>query len=112
MSLSPNLAASSTDRKIHGNASFLINYQLKNKHVLVIGGGKEAANRTFFALDSSALVTLIAPLGDRHPAIESRVKQGLLRVFDREFKDFDLEMGFTTATDSQWNVDMVLCCIK
>jgi hypothetical protein len=41
--LQPNQPASSVSRPIEGGASFLVGYQLKKKHVLIIGGGKEAA---------------------------------------------------------------------
>jgi uroporphyrin-III C-methyltransferase len=106
----PNPPASSATRPILGGASFLVGYQLKEKHVLVIGGGKEAANRTFFALDADAFVTVISP-GPLHPAVEARHSKGLLRWINRDFQDSDLELEWETETSSPWPVDMVLGCI-
>ncbi|KAI8894089.1 tetrapyrrole methylase [Globomyces pollinis-pini] len=110
-SLTPNLPASSVQRVISPGASFMVGYQLKRKHVLVVGGGKEAANRTFFALESDAYVTLIAPVENRHPAVIDRIQKGLVRVFDRNFIDSDLDMEWDGPTNSDWPVDMVLGCI-
>jgi uroporphyrin-III C-methyltransferase len=106
----PNPPASAATRPIIGGGSFLVGYQLKEKHVLVIGGGKEAANRTFFALDADAFVTVISP-GPLHPAVEARHRKGLLRWINRDFQDSDLEMEWETETSSPWPVDMVLGCI-
>jgi uroporphyrin-III C-methyltransferase len=105
-----NPPASSASRPIEGGASFLVGYQLAQRHVLVIGGGKEAANRTFFALDSDAFVTVIAP-PPLHPAVQARYQKGLLRWINREFIASDLEMPWKTVTNSEWPVDMVLGCI-
>ena len=117
--LQPNPPASAVNRKIIGNGSFLLAYQLKGKHCLVIGGGREAANRTFFALDASAQVTVIAP-GPRHLAVQHRIDSGLVAGVDREFMDSDLETTFAEFSGSGdyklqdkgiHAVDMVLVCI-
>ncbi|KAJ3269245.1 hypothetical protein HDV01_001653 [Terramyces sp. JEL0728] len=105
-----NQPAHSLSRPIIGNGSFLLAYQLKNKHVLVIGGGREAAIRTFFALDASANVTVIAPKENRHPAVEQRINQGSVRVLERKFNDNDLELRWDDSADGH-AVDMVLCTI-
>lgn len=73
---------------------------------MVVGGGREAANRTFFALDSSAIVTLVSPTSEaRHPAVAKRIELGLINAVDREFKDSDLYNSNGSL------VDMVLCCL-
>ncbi|KAJ3323103.1 hypothetical protein HDV06_002115 [Boothiomyces sp. JEL0866] len=105
-----NQPAHSVSRPIIGNGSFLLAYQLKNKHVLVVGGGREAAIRTFFALDASANVTVIAPKENRHPAVEQRISHGLVRVIDRKFEEQDLELRWEGSTEGH-AVDMVLCTI-
>ncbi|KAJ3252743.1 hypothetical protein HK103_001298 [Boothiomyces macroporosus] len=105
-----NQPAHSVSRPILGNGSFLLAYQLKGKHVLVIGGGREAAIRTFFALDASANVTVVAPPENRHPAVEQRINSGLVRVLDRKFQEEDLELRWNDSTEGH-AVDMVLCTI-
>lgn len=114
--LQPNKPASDPTREIKGGASMMIAYQLENKHVLIVGGGKEAANRTFFALDAGALVTLISPSSTLHPAVKARIELGLLNYKDRKFKPDDLTTPFPNRHHidngcTQWDVDMVLSCI-
>lgn len=114
--LETNLPASSKSRPIQGNGSFLVAYQLKEKHVVVVGGGREAANRTFFALDSSANVTVISPAENMHPAVRHRIDLGLIDCREREFLDIDLETEFKNGSQevestSIHAVDMVLVCI-
>lgn len=111
--LQPNPAASSLERKIDGGASMLVGLQLKGKHVLVIGGGKEAANRTFFALDAGALLTVVSPLNERHPAVIQRIQMGLCQSIDRNFDDDDLDTEYTGlgTRSTTWPVDVVLSCI-
>jgi uroporphyrin-III C-methyltransferase len=108
--MKPNKTASDPTREILGGASLIVGFQLQRKHVLVVGGGKEAASRTFFALDANAYVTLISPEID-HPALKAREEKGLLRVFKRKFKDSDLDMKWFHETSTEWPVDMVLGCI-
>ena len=104
-----NLPAFSTERNVQGGAAFLAAFQIKNKHVLVIGGGKEASTRTFFALDADALVTVISPVLS-HPAVKMRHEHGQVEWLERKFQDSDLERRHEKST-SIWPVDMVLCCI-
>ena len=107
--MKPNLPAFSTERNVQGGAAFLAAFQIKNKHVLVIGGGKEASTRTFFALDADALVTVISPVLS-HPAVKMRHEHGQVEWIERKFQDSDLERRHEKST-SVWPVDMVLCCI-
>jgi siroheme synthase (precorrin-2 oxidase/ferrochelatase) len=94
----------------------MVAYQLTGKHVLVVGGGKEAANRTFFALEAGALVTVVAPSTSIHPAVKSRIDRGFLHYHDRCFCSSDLSTANPNRSSlstnyTVWDVDMVLSCI-
>ena len=106
----PNLSPFNIERPIEGNASFMLAWQLKGKHVVVVGGGREAASRIFFCLDASAKVTVIAPLQGRHPSVQDKIDKGLVQVRDREFQDEDLQTPYP-GLENKWAVDMVLSCI-
>ncbi|KAJ3325499.1 hypothetical protein HDU76_013184 [Blyttiomyces sp. JEL0837] len=73
-------------RKVIGGGGLLVSLRLLNRHVLVIGGGKEAVGRIFFSLDADARVTLIAPLSTLHPELRSRVDRKEIVHVDREFR--------------------------
>ncbi|KAI9014964.1 tetrapyrrole methylase [Gaertneriomyces semiglobifer] len=87
-------------RKVNGGASFLIGWRLSGKHVLVVGGGKEASGRVFFALDADARVSLVCPTSGLNPEVATRIHNGEVVHIDRDFVDEDLD-----------GVDMVLSCI-
>ncbi|KAJ3053580.1 hypothetical protein HK097_003907, partial [Rhizophlyctis rosea] len=92
-------------RKVTGGGSLIIGYRLANKHVLIVGGGKEASGRVFHALEADAIVTIICPLAGLNADVAERVRVGEVKHVDREFEDGDLwkEDGIY--------VDMVLSCI-
>eukprot|EP00842_Homolaphlyctis_polyrhiza_P002324 jgi/Hompol1/3092/HPOL_006329-RA len=94
MPLQPNPPAYSTERPVEGNGSFLVGLRLKNKHVVVVGGGREAAGRVFFALDADALVTVIAPSDRLHPSVASRIGSRQVAYIDRKFIPQDLHRPF------------------
>ncbi|KAJ3282314.1 hypothetical protein HK104_010964 [Borealophlyctis nickersoniae] len=95
----------SEPRRVTGGASFIVGWRLAGKNVLVVGGGKEASGRVFFALDADARVTLVAPYQGLNPEIRTRIARGELVHVDRSFEDTDLE------TEDEGLVDMVLSCI-
>lgn len=96
---------SSEPRKVTGGASLLINWRLVGKTLLVVGGGKEASGRVFFALDADAKVTLVAPLDGLSADVRQRISRKELTHVDREFLDSDIVNPDGTL------VDMVLSCI-
>ena len=77
------ISASNPSRPIQGGASLIVGLQLKGKHVLVVGGGKEAASRCFFALDADALVTVVSPLLELHQGVRKRMH--MLNFVNRKF---------------------------
>jgi Putative NAD(P)-binding len=76
-----------------------------------------AANRTFFALESDAFVTVVSPSKEGiHPAVAARIQAGLIYYKDREFIEEDLttfhkDSGPYNTEYKTWPVDMVLSCI-
>ncbi|KIO26154.1 hypothetical protein M407DRAFT_243847 [Tulasnella calospora MUT 4182] len=53
--------------------SLIIAWQLRDKRVLLVGGGHVASGRLSHLLDADALVTLIAPKSGLHPLVLHRV---------------------------------------
>ncbi|KDQ13191.1 hypothetical protein BOTBODRAFT_84978, partial [Botryobasidium botryosum FD-172 SS1] len=85
-------------------ASLLLAWQIRNKRVLLVGGGPVAAGRLTWVLASDALVTLVAP-APLHPEIHYRVFEDpatspSITYHPRKFIDADLD-----------GVDMVLTAI-
>ncbi|KAJ3154492.1 hypothetical protein HDU86_004621 [Geranomyces michiganensis] len=87
-------------RRVIGGGSFLVGWRLVNKHVLIVGGGKEASGRVFFALDADARCTIVCPRDGLNDDVANRIANGELAHIDRNFEDADLN-----------DVDMVLSCI-
>ncbi|KAJ3100198.1 hypothetical protein HDU97_002430 [Phlyctochytrium planicorne] len=80
---------SERNRKVTGGGGLMVNLRLQGRHVLVIGGGKEAVGRVFFSLEADAKVTLIAPLATIHPEIRGRIERKEIRHLDRTYRDPD-----------------------
>ncbi|TPX57679.1 hypothetical protein PhCBS80983_g03662 [Powellomyces hirtus] len=91
---------STMSRKVQGGASLLVGWRLGGKHVLIVGGGKEASGRVFFALDADAKVTIVCPASGLNDDVELRINNGELIHLDRNFHENDLDTA-----------DMVLSCI-
>lgn len=84
-------------------ASLLLAWQLKDKRVLVVGGGEVASSRLESALTTQAAVTLIGPRHGLHPKTANLLQRHPDRILyhDREFSNAqDLE-----------GIDMVLTAI-
>ncbi|KAF9515562.1 hypothetical protein BS47DRAFT_1341723 [Hydnum rufescens UP504] len=58
---------------IEYGGSLLLAWQLRNKRVLIVGGGEVAAGRLRSVLEADAFVTLIAPSSNLHPEVRFRV---------------------------------------
>lgn len=82
--------------------SLLLAWQLKDKRVLIVGGGDVASGRIESVLVADAFVTLIAPRDGLHPLTKKFIEtSGRITYHDRVFAgQEDLE-----------NVDMVLTAI-
>ncbi|KAF9895034.1 Bifunctional dehydrogenase and ferrochelatase [Aspergillus nanangensis] len=86
--------------KVQGGGSLIVAWQVKSKHVLVVGGGEVAAGRILHALNADAQVTVVCPASGLNDEVAFRVSEGQVSHIDRNFEPSDLE-----------GADMVLCAI-
>ncbi|KAI0362728.1 siroheme synthase [Trametes cingulata] len=90
---------------LHGG-SLLLAWQLKDKHVLIVGGGDVASGRIESVLVADARISLVAPRAGLHPLTQWFIDNAPDRItyHDRVFAGpQDLELG--------GGVDMVLTAI-
>lgn len=78
--------AQSSSRPI-GGGSLLLAWQLKDKRVLIVGGGDVASGRIHSVLVADALITLISPHGGLHPQTKHFIEtSGRITYYDRTFE--------------------------
>ncbi|KAH7376920.1 hypothetical protein B0T11DRAFT_273107 [Plectosphaerella cucumerina] len=94
------MAESNKFPKVEGGGSLILAWQIKNKHVLVVGGGEVAAGRILNCLNADARITVVCPASGLNPEVRYRVKQNEVTHVDRVFEPSDLD-----------NADMVLTAI-
>merc|ERR1712098_1009200 len=75
-------------------------WQIRNKRVLVVGGGEVAAGRILNVLNADAKVTVVSPREGLNPEVAYRIEKGQVDYVDRKFEPSDLD-----------NVDMVLTAV-
>lgn len=85
-----------------GGGSLLLAWQLKGKHVLIVGGGDVASGRIESVLAADARVTLISPSNGLHPLTK--------RFLDGPYNITYHDRLFGSAEDLV-NVDLVLTAI-
>ncbi|KAG2414650.1 hypothetical protein HFD88_003841 [Aspergillus terreus] len=86
--------------EVQGGGSLIVAWQIKNKNVLVVGGGEVAAGRILHALNADAHVTVVCPASGLNSEVAFRVSEGQVSHIDRNFEPADLDTA-----------DMVLCAI-
>ncbi|KAL1983684.1 hypothetical protein VTN96DRAFT_10113 [Rasamsonia emersonii] len=86
--------------EVQGGGSLIVAWQVRNKNVLVVGGGEVAAGRILHALNADAKVTVVCPSSGLNDEVAFRVAQKQVLHIDRNFEPHDLD-----------NADMVLCAI-
>ncbi|KAH8705950.1 hypothetical protein BGW36DRAFT_393413 [Talaromyces proteolyticus] len=86
--------------KVQGGGSLIVAWQVKDKHVLVVGGGEVAAGRILHALNADSRVTVVCPKTGLNDEVAFRVAQNQVSHIDRNFEPCDLD-----------GADMVLCAI-
>ncbi|KAJ1326863.1 precorrin-2 dehydrogenase-like protein [Microdochium nivale] len=102
------MAADDQFPKVQGGGSLILAWQIRNKHVLVIGGGEVAAGRILGVLNADAIVTVICPASGLNPEVRHRVAKNEVHHIDRVFEPADLE----SLPASNGNPpDMVMCAI-
>ncbi|KUI61576.1 Siroheme biosynthesis protein met8 [Cytospora mali] len=89
--------------EVQGGGSLILAWQIKNKKVLVVGGGEVAAGRVLNCLNADAAVTVICPASGLNPEVAYRVAKGQVTHIDRKFEPSDL--------DPDKNVNMVLTAV-
>ncbi|ORX45666.1 putative siroheme synthase Met8 [Hesseltinella vesiculosa] len=77
--------------KIEGGGSLLLAWQIKNKKVLIVGGGNVAAQRIVSVKIGDADVTVVSPKDGLIPEVEDRIAQGEVHWLNRRFRDDDVE---------------------
>ncbi|KAI9805093.1 MAG: hypothetical protein M1825_000927 [Sarcosagium campestre] len=85
---------------VEGGGSLILAWQVKNKQVLVVGGGEVAAGRILNLLNADAIVTLVSPRAGLNKEVAHRVASKQVRYVDRVFEPADLD-----------GVDMVLTAV-
>ncbi|KAI4198462.1 MAG: hypothetical protein LQ350_005257 [Teloschistes chrysophthalmus] len=85
---------------IQGGGSLILAWQIKDKRVLVVGGGEVAAGRILNVLNADANVTVVSPRDGLNDEVAYRIFKGQVDYVDRKFEPADLD-----------NVDMVLTAV-
>jgi precorrin-2 dehydrogenase / sirohydrochlorin ferrochelatase len=102
--------------RVQGGGSLILAWQIRNKRVLVVGGGEVsllkdsmqlpltslqvAAGRILNVLNADAKVTVVSPRQGLNHEVAYRIEKGQVDYVDRKFEPSDLD-----------NVDMVLTAI-
>ncbi|SAM07027.1 hypothetical protein [Absidia glauca] len=88
-------------KPIEGGGSLLLAWQIRNKKVLIVGGGNVAAQRIVSVKIGDAQVVVVAPSDGLHPEVRQHIEHGEVTWLDRRFQDTDVDGG----------VDMVLTAL-
>merc|ERR1711977_759192 len=89
--------------EVQGGGSLILAWQVRNRNVLVIGGGEVAAGRILNVLNADAKVTVICPSSGLNPEVAYRKERKQITHIDRNFEPSDL--------DESNNISMVLCAV-
>jgi len=99
-----------------GGGSLLLAWQLKDKHVLIVGGGDVASGRIKSVLVADALVTIISPNEGLHPLTKEYIKKTSNRItyHDRVFAGsgdlVDVDMVLTAVDDVEKSREICNMC--
>ncbi|KAI2602171.1 siroheme synthase middle domains-like protein [Hypoxylon sp. NC1633] len=93
--------------KVQGGGSLILAWQVRNKHVLVVGGGEVAAGRILNVLNADANVTVVSPSSGLNPEVQHRITNEEVTHIDRLFQSSDLE----TLPPGNCPPDMVLVAV-
>ncbi|TGJ82526.1 hypothetical protein E0Z10_g6250 [Xylaria hypoxylon] len=92
---------------VQGGGSLILAWQIKNKTVLVVGGGEVAAGRILNVLNADASVIVVCPSSGLNAEVRHRIDGNEVTHIDRVFEPADLE----TLPPSNAPPDMVLVAI-
>ncbi|KAI1637874.1 putative siroheme synthase Met8 [Biscogniauxia mediterranea] len=93
--------------EVQGGGSLILAWQIRNKTVLVVGGGEVAAGRILNVLNADAKVVVVCPSSGLNPEVRHRVSNQEVTHIDRLFQPSDLE----TLPPSHAPPDMVLVAV-
>lgn len=99
--------------EIQGGGSLILAWQVRNKHVLVIGGGDVAAGRIVNVLNADAKVTVVSPREGLNNEVAFRIKQKQVEYIDRKFEPSDLDgadMVLTAVDDPEASTQIYKLC--
>ncbi|KAK6343393.1 Bifunctional dehydrogenase and ferrochelatase [Orbilia blumenaviensis] len=90
----------STYPPIQPGGSLILAWQVRNKRVVLVGGGNVAATRLVHLLSASASITLIAPPSGLHPETAYRLKTHASQItyIPRNFQPTDLTTSPSTIS--------------
>ncbi|MBU8901543.1 MAG: NAD(P)-dependent oxidoreductase, partial [Victivallales bacterium] len=72
--------------------TYPINLLLKDKHCLIVGGGKVAVRKLTALLNSGALVSVVDPNPSNKMKLSA--ENGTITLYEREFTESDLDSMF------------------
>ena len=99
-----------------GQGALLIAWQLKDKNVLIVGGGEVAAQRLESILTADAKITLLSPDKGLHPLTRRIIslRQDLIVYHDRPFQgpeELDnMDMVLTAIDNNELSHRIVMIC--
>ncbi|KAH8117211.1 siroheme synthase [Phellopilus nigrolimitatus] len=98
-----------------GGGALLLAWQLKNKHVLIVGGGDVSSGRIKSVLTADAFVTLISPNDGLHPLTKFYIANyDRITYHDRTFVGPDdlsgVDMVLTAIDDVDWSRRICAMC--
>ncbi|KAF4302282.1 siroheme synthase [Botryosphaeria dothidea] len=98
---------------IQGGGSLILAWQVRNKRVLVVGGGEVAAGRIVNVLNADAKVTVVSPSDGLNDEVAYRIAQKQVNYIDRKFEPSDLDgvdMVLTAVDDPEASTQVYKLC--
>ncbi|KAF2837234.1 hypothetical protein M501DRAFT_1032970 [Patellaria atrata CBS 101060] len=99
--------------EVQGGGSLILAWQVRNKRVLVVGGGEVAAGRILNVLNADAKVTVVSPREGLNDEVAYRVEQNQVDYVDRKFEPSDLngvDMVLTAVDDPEASTQIYKLC--
>ncbi|EEQ31255.1 Bifunctional dehydrogenase and ferrochelatase [Microsporum canis] len=98
---------------IQPGGSLIVAWQVRDKRVLVVGGGEVAAGRIVHALNADAKVTVVCPKSCLNDEVAFRVAEQQVGHVDRKFQTEDLvgiDMVFVAVDDPEASTQIWKLC--
>ncbi|KAG5927309.1 hypothetical protein E4U42_002368 [Claviceps africana] len=77
--------------EVQPGGSLILAWQIKDKKVLIVGGGEVAAGRILNCLNADANVVVVCPSAGLNPEVAHRVAENQITHIDRIFEPSDLD---------------------